>query len=128
MIVVDSSVWIAFLRGEASALPFRDLIRAEAPIACTEPVAMEVLAGTKSAQQAMSERDLLTSRGWLPFDAAADFEAAADIDRRARASGITPRSHVDCMIIAVAARNDAALLTLDGQQAAVAGLAGVPLA
>ena len=127
MIVVDTSVWIAFLRGHSSALPLRRLLTEEADIACTEPVAMEVLAGTTSPQQTAAERDLLSSRGWLPFDAGADFEGAADIYRRARSEGITPNSHVDCMIISVAARHDAELLTLDATQAAIAEMFGVRL-
>ena len=125
MIVIDTSVWIAFLRGEPGGLRLRDLLVDEAEIACTEPVAMEVLAGARSAQQMEAERQLLTSRGWLPFDTVADFEGAADIYRRARISGITPNSHVDCMIIAVAARHEAPLMTLDTRQAAVAQMFGV---
>lgn len=125
MIVIDTSMWIAFLRGEPGGLRLRDLLVDEVEIACTEPVAMEVLAGARSVQQMEAERQLLASRGWLPFDSVADFEGAADTYRRARGSGITPNSHVDCMIIAVAARHRAPLMTLDARQASIAELVGV---
>ena len=125
MIVIDTSMWIAFLRGEPAGLRLKGLLADEVDIACTEPVAMEVLAGARSVPQMDAERQLLSSRGWLPFDAVADFEGAADIYRRARMSGITPNSHVDCMIIAVAARHAAPIMTLDANQASVAELVGV---
>ena len=125
MILADTSVWVDFLRGSERGRAFRQLLSSGEPIACTEPVAMEVLAGARSVQQMEAERQLLASRGWLPFDAVADFEGAADIYRRARMSGITPNSHVDCMIIAVAARHEAPLMTLDTRQAAIAEIFGV---
>jgi len=55
----------------------------------------------------------------------ADFEGAADIYRHATRRGLSPNSQVDCMIIAVAVRNEVPLITLDMKQAAIAELFGV---
>jgi predicted nucleic acid-binding protein len=49
----------------------------------------------------------------LPVDGLADYEAAADLDRRCRAGGETVRKLTGCLIAAVALRNEAALLHRD---------------
>ncbi len=125
MYLVDTSLWVAYLRGDSRAIPLRDLISADAPIASTEPVLMEVEAGAQTRRVREQDRRLLTSREWLPFDPISDFRGAADIYAIARSRGITPSGHIDCMIIAVALRSSATLLTLDDQQRRVAELVGV---
>lgn len=125
MILVDSSVWIEFLRGSANGRALATLIDEGAPICCTEPVMMEVLAGTRTADEYARLRQLLLAQAWLPFDSLADFEGAARVFVTARAHGITPGGQVDCMIAAVAARTESTLMTYDAQQRAVVTLLGV---
>jgi predicted nucleic acid-binding protein len=86
---------------------------------------MEVLSGTRSKREARATRSFLARGPIFRFDAASDFERAAAIYAAARRRGITPNSHVAFMIIAVAARHELPLITLDSKQAAVAELFGV---
>jgi hypothetical protein len=63
----------------------------------------------------------------LAFDPLADFDAAARIYRRCRNVGVTPRGMVDCMIVSVAWRRDASLLTCDADLVRVATAVGITL-
>jgi predicted nucleic acid-binding protein len=113
--------------GSAVDLRLRELIAAEGPIAVTEPVIMEVLAGARSDGRAADLRRLLLRFHLHPFDAVADFESAARVYRRCRQAGITPRGLVDCMIAAVAWRYKATLLACDVDLDRVARVIGVEL-
>ena len=129
MILADTSAWVEFDRSTGSPVDRRltDLIAGRAPLAVTEPVMMEVLAGARSDERASDLRRLLLSFPWLRFEAHVDFEGAARIYRRCRANGVTPRGMVDCMIAAVAWRHQAALLAADVDLARIAGVVGIEL-
>jgi len=129
MILADTSAWVEYDRATGSAVDRRltELIAADGPIAVTEPVIMEVLAGARTDAREADLRRLLLRFHLCRFDAAADFEGAARIYRRCRQAGITPRGLVDCMIAAVARRNQAALLACDIDLDRVARLIGVEL-
>lgn len=115
MILVDTSAWVEYDRATGSRADQRltELISADGPVAVTEPVVMEVLAGARSEAREAELRRLLLRFGLLRFDAATDCEAAARIYRRCRRVGVTPRGMVDCMIAAVAWRHGAKLLSWD---------------
>jgi len=123
--LVDSSYWIAYLRGDPTGMPLRDLIAAGAEVHVTEPVIMEVLAGARHANDYAALRRFMVNQSLAPFDPVADFEGAARAYLTSRASGITPGSQVDCMIVAVAARTGLPLMTLDSQQRQIADLVEV---
>lgn len=129
MILADTSAWIEYDRGTGSTVDerVRSLIRKDAPLVVTEPVIMEVLAGARTEAAADKLRRLMLRGGLLAFDAASDFEAAAQIYRRCRRAGVTPRGMVDCMIAAVAWRRGAALLCQDADLERLAGLIGIDL-
>jgi predicted nucleic acid-binding protein len=129
VILADSSAWVEFDRATGGPVDLRltALIREGGPLAVTDPVVMEVTAGARDDRAAARLRDLLLSFSFLPFDAAADFDAAARIYRTCRRQGITPRGMVDCMIAAVAWRNRATLLARDADLARVAGVVGIEL-
>lgn len=55
------------------------------------------------------------------------FEGAVQIYRRCRASGVTPRGMVDCMIAAVASRRGTTLLAYDADLGRVARVVGIEL-
>jgi hypothetical protein len=124
--LADSSIWIAALRDPDSWI--RRQIQADSPVAHTDPVLMEVLSGVRNEQEIRATRAFVTRGPYVPFDAASDFEGAATIYRAAGRRGMMPTSHVACMTIAVALRNDLPLITLDTRQAAIAEMFGVPLA
>jgi predicted nucleic acid-binding protein len=105
----------------------RALIETGGPLAVTEPVMMEVLAGARDDEREAALRRLLLRFRLLPFEPVADFDAAARIYRRCRQVGITPRGMVDCMIAAVAARTGASLLERDADMRRIAGTAGIKL-
>lgn len=115
MILADTSAWVEYDRASGSAADDRlaELVTVGGPLVVTEPVLMEVLAGARSDAREADLRRLLLGFGFVPFDAVTDFEAAARIYRRCRRAGVTPRGMVDCMIVAVAHRRGAALLSWD---------------
>ena len=129
MILADTSAWVEYDRatGSTTDLRLRDLIAADGPIAVTEPVIMEVLAGARNDAREADLRRLLLRFHLCQFDPAADFEGAARIYRRCRQAGITPRGLVDCMIAAVARRHEATLLACDIDLDRVAGVIGIEL-
>jgi predicted nucleic acid-binding protein len=86
---------------------------------------MEVLSGTRSEREVRATRAFLARGPLVRFDAASDFEGAAAIYAAARRRGFTPNSHVDCMIIAIAVRNELPFITLDTKQAAIAEIFGI---
>ncbi|MGN6687936.1 MAG: type II toxin-antitoxin system VapC family toxin [Actinomycetales bacterium] len=113
--LVDSSVWVDFLRGaESAATAFLAdrLGILDAALAVTEPIVMELLAGSSSSALPSLER-LLVSQVLIPVDPAADYWSAAAIYRAARMTGRTIRSMNDCLIAAVALRADVTLVHAD---------------
>lgn len=127
MILADTSAWVEYDRATGSAVDLRlsALIAADGPVAVTEPIVMEVVAGARSEERASDLRRLLLRFRLLAFDAAADFDGAALIYRRCRAAGVTPRGMVDCMIAAVAWRSEATLLAHDADMDRVARVIGI---
>ena len=129
MILADTSAWVEYDRATGSSVDRRlsSLIGDEGALAVTEPVVMEVLAGARDDVRERLLRRLLMRFRLLPFDAAVDFDAATLIYRRCRKAGITPRGMVDCMIAAVAWRQDAMLLSRDVDLGRVAQVIGVEM-
>ena len=129
MILADTSAWVEYDRATGSAVDLRlaELIATDGPVAVTEPVIMEVLAGARSDAREVDLRRLLLRFHLYRFDAVTDFEGAARIYRRCRQAGITPCGLVDCMIAAVARRHQATLLTCDADLNRVARVIGIEL-
>jgi hypothetical protein len=129
MILADTSAWIEYDRATGSAVDGRlaELIAGDGPLAVTEPVLMEVLAGARTDAREVDLRRLLLRARLLTFDAASDFDAAARILRRCRRAGVTPRGMIDCMIAAVAWRRGARLLSHDVDLDRVAQVVGIEL-
>lgn len=115
MILVETSAWVEYDRASGSEVHRRlsALIRDEAPIAVTEPVVMEVIAGARDDAREAQLRRLLARCALVPFDSSADFDGAARVYRRCRAAGITPRGLLDCCVAAVAIRHGVPLLAQD---------------
>jgi predicted nucleic acid-binding protein len=127
MILADTSAWVEFDRATGSAVDRRlsELIATGGPIAVTEPVLMEVLAGARNDERETDLRRLLLRFDLLRFETVADFDGAFRIYRRCRAAGVTPRGMVDCMIASVAWRRGATLLAHDADMARVARVIGL---
>lgn len=129
MILADTSAWVEYDRSTGSPVDRRltRLIAEDGPLAVTEPVVMEILAGARTDQREADLRRLLLRFDLLRFDSAADFHGAARIYRRCRGVGVTPRGLVDCMIAAVALRHGAALLAHDVDLDRVAKVVGLQM-
>jgi len=129
VILADTSAWVEYDRATCSAVDLRlsGLIAAEGPIAVTEPVISEVLAGARSDAREADLRRLLLRFRLHHFDAAADFDGAVRIYRRCRQAGLTPRGLVDCMIAAVALRHRATLLACDADLGRVARIMDIEM-
>jgi predicted nucleic acid-binding protein len=129
VILADTSAWVEYDRATGSAVDLRltELISRDGPVAVTEPVIMEVLAGALSDAREADLRRLLLRFHLYHFDAVADFDGAARVYRRCRQAGITPRGLIDCMIAAVAHRHQATLLACDADLDRVARVIGIGL-
>jgi predicted nucleic acid-binding protein len=129
VILVDSSAWIEYDRATGNPVHrrLRSLIETEGPVAVTEPLIMEVLAGARDERRETDLRRLLGRFELLSFDAVSDFDGAVTIYRRCRAAGVTPRGMIDCMIAAVAWRTGAKLLSHDADMDRVAGVVEIEL-
>jgi predicted nucleic acid-binding protein len=129
VILADTSAWVEYDRATGSRVDDRltDLIAVDGPLAVTEPVIIEVVAGARTDDRQADLRRLLLRFTLLEFDPAADFDAAATIYRRCRRAGVTPRGIVDCMIASVALRHRATLLAADVDLSRVATIIGINL-
>jgi predicted nucleic acid-binding protein len=127
VILVDSSAWVEYDRATGTEVDLRlhQLIELGGPLAVTEPVLMEVLAGARDESAASTLRALLLRCRLLRFDPVVDFEAAAKIYRTCRRAGVTPRGMVDCMIANVSLRHAASVLTTDRDFRAMAAVIGL---
>jgi predicted nucleic acid-binding protein len=113
VILVDTSVWIAYLRGDptAAAGALQGWLDRGAPIAVTSVVAQEVLQGVRDDAAAATLERYLASQWRLEFgDPWQGAVLSADLYRRCRAAGATVGSTVDCAIACIAMEHDAELL------------------
>jgi len=113
--LIDSSVWIDYLRGADSRATgeMRRLLTRPGAICIAEPVVMEILAGATS-DRALAQLDALTSGLTLvSVDPRLDYRDAATIFRTARRRGRTVRRLNNCLIAAIALRRDVTLVHKD---------------
>ena len=115
MVIVDTSVWVDYLRGTSSSADtgLRALIDEGADLATTEPIVMEILAGARDERVLGRLETLVDGLTLLSVDPRLDFRAAATLYRACRTRGETVRRLVDCLIAAVALRHDVVLLHND---------------
>ncbi len=115
MILVDSSAWIELFRSRGGPvhLYLKSALEGDATLATTDVVMMEVLAGARDAADREWLRRLLHSQHFLAVNGPGDYESAAELYRLCRGAGETPRQLNDCLIAAVAIRNDTELLCED---------------
>jgi hypothetical protein len=115
VIVVDTSVWVDFLRARATPVAARleRLIDEEADLAVTETIFMEVLAGSAPGEALARVRSELIVRPILRLQGLADFEEAAEIYRACRSAGQMLRNQLDCLIAVPVIRHGASLLQND---------------
>jgi predicted nucleic acid-binding protein len=120
VILIDTSAWVEFLRGTGSAVceEVDRLLATE--IATCDLVRMELLAGARDEPHLRQLRGLL-ARATVLRTGPADYEQAATLYRSCRRRGETVRKLIDCLIAAVAIREDVPVLHLDADFTVLAG-------
>lgn len=116
MLLVDTSVWIDYIgANKTSAVMALDIALAKrSPVVLTEWIYLELLQGARSREAFSTLRSYLSGYPVLkPIRGLDTFAAAADLYRRCREQGITPRSTVDCLIACIAIEHQASLLHSD---------------
>lgn len=114
--LVDSSVWVPYLRGEPMAqveMLTRALTQSLA-IWLAPPILQEVLQGADRQERFNRwDRVLGALPMLLPGDLRATTRAAARLYAQCRWKGVTPRSANDCLIAMYAIEHDVPLLHCD---------------
>jgi predicted nucleic acid-binding protein len=113
MVFIDSSAWIEFLRNTGSPA-HRAVARAVADgsAATSDIVMLELLVGVAPSAVDPLTR-LIGNQNYVAQEPFLDVRAAADIYHLCRRRGATPRSTNDCLIAALAIREDMPLLHCD---------------
>lgn len=112
MILIDTSAWIEFLRdtGSPACEEVERLLAQD--IAICDAIRMEVLAGGRDTAHLRALRGLLARATLLPTGSD-DHETAAALYRSCRRQGETVRKLIDCLIAAVAIREQLPVLQSD---------------
>lgn len=121
-ILADTSAWAEFYRqtGSPTDLAMTAIIDRGSWVAVTEPVVMELLSARAPRHQVARLRRRLLSFRMLRVGGLETYERAAAIHRECRAHGETIRSLLDCLIAAVAIREDVPILAADRDFEAIA--------
>jgi predicted nucleic acid-binding protein len=103
VILVDTSVWINFLRGQMPQRPGEDELLL---FSTCGPIIQEVMQGLTDTPRRASFRDSLLALPRFADPIPADlYLEAAEIFRDGRRRGYTIRSSIDCLIAAIAIRH-----------------------
>ncbi len=115
MILVDTSVWIDFLRGENSpqCRTLHRLIEEEEDISLTEIILTEILQGIRKDKDFRKIKNCLLEFLILRPKGIETYIEAARIYRDCRKKGKTVRKTVDCIIAAICIENGQNLLHKD---------------
>jgi len=112
VVLVDTSVWIEVFR-KGSKLQLGSVVDFDEVVTCL-PVVHEVLQGFHDERAFVLARESMLALPVVESPLRRDvFLEATDLFRRARRSGRTIRSGVDCLIAACAIRNGLAVLHRD---------------
>jgi hypothetical protein len=113
--LVDSSSWIEFLRGTESDshIKLRTYFDLTTEVAISEVIAMELLAGVRDPAEEAAVDQIIGGTPLLATVGLGDYTQAALLYRTCRAAGDTIRRMNDCLIAAVAIRNDVPVMHND---------------
>ena len=114
MILVDTTIWIDFFRGQDTpeVLCLERLISENVDICVCGVILTEVLQGVREDKDYDAVSTRFESFIYLPMGQMT-FKKSAEIYRTLRRKGVTIRNTVDCMIAAVAIEHDIPLLHND---------------
>jgi predicted nucleic acid-binding protein len=126
MVLVDTSVWIDFLRGRATraVAGLRDALDEGLAVALTSLIYQEILQGADSEQSYLELESFFGGQRFLHVLDPVDSHArAARLYMECRRQGRTVRSSVDCLVAQIALEHDVALLHDDRDFAEIAKIA-----
>ena len=125
MVLVDTSVWIDFLRGSPSAqvAALEALLEGDDLVGTAPIILQEVLQGADSpARFEQWRREFSGLMCYLPLDPIDSHVEAARLYAACRRAGKTPRSSNDCLIARIALEHDLTLLEDDRDFEAIAAV------
>ena len=125
MYLVDTSVWVDYLRGNATARveALAGLLGGDQIVGVAPIILQEILQGADSEQRFDKWRKYFTGLCcYLPRDPVASHIEAARIYQSCRQAGKTPRSGNDCLIAQIAVEHRLVLLHDDRDFDAIAGV------
>ena len=119
MALIDTSAWVEYLRDSDSETcnEVERLLDFE-PALC-DAIRMELLAGARDEKH-VTQLEKLLARATVIKTESIDYDNAAAIYRACRKFGLIIRTHVDCLIAAIAIRTDTDLLHNDSDFDAIA--------
>ncbi len=124
MVLVDTSVWIEVFRKPAK-FSLESAVEFDEVVTCL-PVVHEVLQGFHEEAAFVLARDAMLAFPTVESPLRREvFLEATDLYRRARRTGRTVRSGVDCLIAACAIRNSLAVLHRDRDFDSLAAVSGL---
>ena len=113
MILVDTAVWIDFIRGRSTAGVgrLRASLERRVETAVTSMIYQELLQGAADEKSFRDYRSYFSSQRFLhPHEPIATYERAARLYFQCRRKGLTIRSSNDCLIAQIAIENEVPLL------------------
>nr|WP_320191177.1 PIN domain nuclease [uncultured Desulfobacter sp.] len=111
MILVDSSVWIAYFNGQINwQTNTLDTLLHEAPVLLGDLILVEILQGFKTNKEFDAARDLLAVLDCVSLNSCSLAVASATNYRTMRRQGITVRKTIDVIIGTYCIENDLSLL------------------
>ncbi|MCY4013215.1 MAG: PIN domain-containing protein [Gammaproteobacteria bacterium] len=116
MYLVDTSVWVDFVRGRdlAHVAFLRDLLSNPLAVSITHLVYLEILQGARNRRGYDRLKDYFGGQRFVAFDEPlASHAAAARMYLDCRRRGVTIRSGVDCLIAQCAIESNLTLLHHD---------------
>ncbi len=116
MYLIDTSVWISYLKGESndSVEAFSFLLEKKASLGLSSIIYQEIIQGAATEKEFIMLSDYLrTQKFYHPKNSIESYQNAAQLYFRCRKSGFTVRSSIDCLIAQTAIDNDLILLHND---------------
>lgn len=116
MILVDTSVWIDYLRGDVTPATemLEGMLTDQVPVAITGVIYQEILQGADSSANFRRLVEYFGTQRFLhPRDPVESHARAAELYGRCRRAGITIRSTIDCLIAGTTIEHGATLLHSD---------------
>ncbi len=115
MILVDTSVWIDFLRGEDTSYrkTLHSLIENEEDICLTGIILTEILQGIKDEKESKEIENYLLEFPVYNPEGLSTYIEAANIYKKCAKKGKTVRKTIDCLISAITVENNLVLFHND---------------